>query len=64
MAQQRRVKVRGIRKEEISADQLAVVFWLLGKAAVEERRQREAEEKKKRAGRSLIGKEGRAHARR
>jgi hypothetical protein len=44
----RRIKVRGIRRQEIDTDQLALVYWLLAKRAVEEKRQREADEKKQR----------------
>ena len=50
---QRRIKVRGIRKDEIDIDKLALAYWLMAKRAVEEKRQREAEEKaKRREGRS------------
>jgi hypothetical protein len=41
----RRIKVKGIRKEVVSASDLAMVYWLLGKAAVEDKRRREAEAK-------------------
>ena len=50
---QRRIKVRGIRRDEIDIDKLALAYWLMAKRAVEEKRQREAEEKaKRREGRS------------
>ena len=42
---QRRIKVRGIRKEEIDIDKLALAYWLMAKRAVEEKRAKEAEEK-------------------
>lgn len=42
------ISVRGIRKGEIDADQLALVYWLMAKRAVEVKRQREAEEKRTR----------------
>ncbi len=45
---QRRIKVRGIRKEEIDSDQLALVYWLMAKRAVEEKRQRDAEARRRR----------------
>ncbi len=45
---QRRIKVRGIRKEEIDSDQLALVYWLMAKRAVEEKRQRDAEHRRRR----------------
>jgi hypothetical protein len=44
----KRIKVRGIRKDEIDTDQLALVYWLMAKRAVEEKRQREREDKKRR----------------
>ena len=50
---QRRIKVRGIQRDEIDIDKLALAYWLMAKRAVEEKRQREAEEKaKRREGRS------------
>ncbi len=50
---QRRIKVRGIQRHEIDIDKLALAYWLMAKRAVEEKRQREAEEKaKRREGRS------------
>jgi hypothetical protein len=45
---QKRIKVKGIRRAEIDTDQLALVYWLLAKRAVEEKRQREAEDKARR----------------
>lgn len=44
----RRVKVRGIRTDEIDHEQLALVYWLQAKRAVRERREREARERAKR----------------
>jgi hypothetical protein len=44
----KRIKVRGIRKDEVDTDQLALVYWLMAKRAVEEKRQREREDKKRR----------------
>jgi len=44
----KRIKVRGIRKKEIDTDQLALVYWLMAKRAVEDKRQRESEEKRQR----------------
>jgi hypothetical protein len=50
---QRRIKVRGIQRDEIDIDKLALAYWLMAKRAVEEKRQREAEEKAgRREGRS------------
>ena len=50
---QRRIKVRGIQRGEIDIDKLALAYWLMAKRAVEEKRQREADEKaKRREGRS------------
>jgi hypothetical protein len=44
----RRIRVRGIRREEIDADKLALAYWLIAKRAVEDKRGREAAEKAKR----------------
>lgn len=47
------IKVRGIRREEIDADQLALVYWLMAKRAVEEKRERDlADKRRRRAARS------------
>lgn len=46
---QRRIRVRGIRREEIDSEQLALVYYLMGKRLVQEKRQREEKERKKRA---------------
>lgn len=43
----RRIKVRGVRREVLDDDKLALAYWLMAKAAVEEKRRREAEEKKR-----------------
>ena len=44
----RRIKVSGVKWEELDADKLALAYWLLAKRAVQEKREREAEEKKAR----------------
>lgn len=44
----KRLRVRGIRKDEIDTDQLALVYWLMAKRAVEDKRRRDLEEKKRR----------------
>jgi hypothetical protein len=44
----RRIRVKGVRKTEIDAEQLALVYWLQAKRVLRERREREAAEKKKR----------------
>lgn len=41
----RRIKVRGVRREEIDTDKLALALWLMSKRAVEEKREREATER-------------------
>ncbi len=46
----RRIRVRGIRKDEIDADKLALAYWLMAKRSVELKRERDAEDKKKRRG--------------
>jgi hypothetical protein len=45
----RRIKVRGVRREELgSSDKIAFVFWMMAKRQVEEKRQREQQERDKR----------------
>lgn len=51
MANSRRTKVKGIRKSEISAEDLALCYWLLAKSQLREKRARQAAEKKTRRGR-------------
>ncbi len=46
---QRRIRVKGVRREEIDSEQLALVYYLMGKRLVQEKRQREERERKKRA---------------
>jgi hypothetical protein len=48
MAQTRRIKVKGVRRSEIDADQLALVYWLQAKRVLRERREREAKARAKR----------------
>ncbi len=47
----RRIKVRGIKKDEIDTEQLALIYWLQAKRVLREKREREAQEKAKRRGR-------------
>jgi hypothetical protein len=44
----RRIKVKGIIREEIATDQLAMVYFLMGKAAVQAKRRRAAAERERR----------------
>jgi hypothetical protein len=44
----RRIKVRGIRKSEIDSEQLALVYWLMAKRAVEDKRERDLADKRAR----------------
>lgn len=44
----RRVRVKGIKKDEIDTEQLALVYWLMAKRQLREKREREAQEKAKR----------------
>jgi hypothetical protein len=48
MANARRIKVTGVRREEIDTEQLALVYWLQAKRVLREKRVREAAEKSKR----------------
>lgn len=44
----RRVRVEGVRKSEVSAEEFSLVLWLQAKALLREKREREAKEKLKR----------------
>lgn len=44
----RRIKVKGVKREEIDAEQLALVYWLQAKRVLREKREREARERAKR----------------
>ncbi len=48
MARSRRIKVKGVRKDEIDTEQLALVYWLQAKRLLRERREQEAKFKAKR----------------
>ncbi len=47
MGQSRRIKVKGVRRDEIDAEQLALIYWLQAKRVLRERREREAKEREK-----------------
>jgi hypothetical protein len=44
----RRIRVKGIKKDEIDTEQLALIYWLMAKRQLKEKREREAQEKAKR----------------
>lgn len=44
----RRIKVKGVRKSEISPEDLALAYWLIAKRELKIKREREAKEKAKR----------------
>lgn len=44
----RRTHVKGVKKRELSADDLSYIYYLLGKQALREKREREAKEKAER----------------
>jgi hypothetical protein len=48
MAQTRRIKVKGVRRDEIDTEQLALIYWLQAKRLLRERREKEAKAKAKR----------------
>jgi hypothetical protein len=48
MTQTRRIKVKGVRRDEIDPEQLALIYWLQAKRVLRERREREAKAKAKR----------------
>lgn len=43
-----RIKVKGVKKREISTEELGYLYHLMGKAALRARREREARERAKR----------------
>jgi hypothetical protein len=47
----RRIKVKGIKRDEIDTEQLALVYWLQAKRVLREKREREVRERDKRHGR-------------
>jgi hypothetical protein len=49
MTQTRRIKVKGVRRDEIDTEQLALIYWLQAKRVLREKREREAKAKAKRA---------------
>jgi hypothetical protein len=44
----RRIKVKGIKRDEIDTEQLALIYWLMAKRVLREKREREARERAKR----------------
>ncbi len=44
----RRVRVEGVKKSEISTEDLSLIYWLQAKRLLREKREREAKEKAKR----------------
>lgn len=48
------MKVKGIRRQEIDADQLAFVFWTMAKRQVEDKRRREQAEREARQDRGEV----------
>jgi hypothetical protein len=47
MANSRRIKVKGIKRDEIDTEQLAFIYWLQAKRLLKERRLAEAKAKEK-----------------
>jgi hypothetical protein len=41
----KRMKVKGVRKDEIDTEQLALIYWLQAKRILRERREQEAKAK-------------------
>lgn len=48
MATSRRIRVKGVRKSEVSVEDLSMIYWLQAKRVLREKREREAKEKAKR----------------
>jgi hypothetical protein len=46
-----RIKVRGVRRKQLTPEDLTVAFWLQAKAIVRDRREQEAKAAAKRQGR-------------
>lgn len=47
----RRIKVKGVKKSELSPEDVALAYWLLAKRELKIKREREAKERNKRRGR-------------
>jgi hypothetical protein len=47
MGRTRRITVKGVHRDEIDTEQLALVYWLQAKRILRERREREQEAKAK-----------------
>ncbi len=47
----RRIKVSGVKRQELSTEDLAYIIYLMGKATLRKKREREAQEKAKGRGR-------------
>jgi hypothetical protein len=48
MAQSRRIKAKGVSRDAIDTEQLALIYWLQAKWVLRERREREARARAKR----------------
>jgi hypothetical protein len=44
----RRIRVKGVRRDEIDTEQLALIYWLQAKRVLREKREREVQAKTKR----------------
>jgi hypothetical protein len=55
MANSRRIKVKGVRREEIDTEQLALVYWLQAKRLLRERRASEQAARQKAKRRKVEG---------
>jgi hypothetical protein len=47
MGRTRRIKVKGVRRDEIDTEQLALVYWLQAKRILKDRRQAETAAREK-----------------
>jgi hypothetical protein len=50
MAQSKRISVRGVKRREISTEDLSYIYFLMGKSALRAKRERAAADKAKRRG--------------
>jgi hypothetical protein len=53
MTQSRHIKVKGVRRDEIDTEQLALIYWLQAKRVLRERREKEAQAKARRQRREI-----------
>jgi hypothetical protein len=48
MPSQRRIKVKGVRRRDVSPEDIAQIYWLMAKRQIRNRREREERERQRR----------------